>query len=122
MIEAFPSDGSYEALDVGRLPGTAKGDQELLNAHVVDSVLEDFAIDSVPVSEQVFRRGVPGKGLEDLQGSPLGSWVGRHVEVQDAPAVMAEDRSMLEVRGLGGEMAEIRYLKPHNSTLNPSCE
>ena len=72
VVQALPSDGSDEALDVGRLPGTSEGDQKLFNAHVVDAVLEDIAIDSVSVSEQVFRRGVPGKRLDDLLSRPLG--------------------------------------------------
>ena len=67
MVEAFASYGSNDTLDERRLPRTAERDQELLNVHAFNPFLEDIPIDSVPISQQILRRGVPGKGLEDLE-------------------------------------------------------
>jgi len=84
---------------------------------VVDAVLEDVAIDSVPVSEQVFRRGVPGKGLEDLQSSPLGGGIGGDIEIQDSPAVMAEGMGRFETseRKAAWSIARVSTLLESNS-------
>jgi len=72
-IEAFPSDGSDDALDERRLPRTTEQDQELVRTYSLDPIFEDIPVDFVSVPEEIFRRGIPGKRLGDLLSSPLRS-------------------------------------------------
>ena len=90
-IETFSSDGSDKALHVRALPWASWRDQDIFYSHSLDPIPEDIAVDAVPVSEQVFRRCLPGKGLDDLLRGPLGSWIGGDIEIQDSPAVVAKD-------------------------------
>ena len=65
-IQAFSPNGTDQALDDGILPRRSRGDQLLLDAHALDPLHEDRAVDRIAVPQQILGRGVVGEGLDDL--------------------------------------------------------
>ena len=49
MIEHIATDTPDEPLAVGILPGTARGDLDFFDAHVLDAVLERHTVDRVSI-------------------------------------------------------------------------
>ena len=52
VVEAFATDAADHPLDVGRLPGTPRRDDHLLDAHRRDAPAEVGAVDAISVSQQ----------------------------------------------------------------------
>jgi len=50
-----------------------------------------ISIDGIAITQQVFRRRLPGKGFDKLLRRPLGSWMLRHIKVDNPPSIMAQD-------------------------------
>ena len=96
MVEAFPSDGSDDTLHERRLPRTPRRDAKWFDAHVLDLIVEGITVDSIPISEQVFRRSVPGKCLDNLLGGPLGGGIGCDIGIHDSPAIVTQDDEDVE--------------------------
>ena len=53
VVQAFPAYCPDQSLDVGVLPWTSRRGQHFVKAHVVNSLLERFAIDLVVVSKKI---------------------------------------------------------------------
>jgi hypothetical protein len=91
-IETVASDRPDQPLDVGILPrGSCRG-EHLFEADCRDPLLEGFAVDLVPVTQQVLGRFLPRERLHDLLRGPRRRRVRGHVEVQDSPTVMGEPK------------------------------
>jgi hypothetical protein len=71
-IEAFAANRSYDALGEGILPGSARGDEDLANAHALNPPLEVSAEDGVTIAEQVSGAGFVRERVDDLLGRPRG--------------------------------------------------
>ena len=102
MIEHVATDTPNEPLAVGILPGTARRNFDLFDAHVLDSLLKGLTVDRISISQQVTRRGVPGKGLDYLLCSPLRRWVFRDIKMHDTTTLMRQhdiDKEHLESGG-----------------------
>src|SRR5262245_40618380 len=65
MIKHIATDTPNEPLAVGILPRTARGNLDFFDADVLDAVLERHTVDRVPIPEEIVRRGIPGKRLND---------------------------------------------------------
>lgn len=106
MVEAIPSDRSDHSFHITVLPWAFGGGNDLLDPHILDALPEGAAVDSVPVPEQIFWRGIPGKGRPDLLEGPGGSGIPGDVEMNDSPSVMTQNQKHvqdLEVHGGDGE-------------------
>jgi len=86
VIEAFPSNRSNQALNIGALPGGSGCRKHLMDPHVLQLPLNLDAIDTVSIPDNVLRGAVIGKSLNKLRSqiqrsrSPnrsLGRWVER---------------------------------------------
>ena len=69
-------------------------------------VLERRTVDRVPIPQEIARRGIPGKRLDDLLGGPLRRGMFGDIEMHDAPALMRqhdEHKQHLEGGGRHGE-------------------
>ena len=73
MVQTFSSDRSDQSLDVSVLPRRPRGYGAIPDAHCPDPSLEYLSVDAVAVSDEVFGRRVPRKGLRDLAGDPIAS-------------------------------------------------
>jgi hypothetical protein len=71
-IEAFSASRADDALGEGILPGRARGDDDLANAHALDPALEVSAEDGIAIAEQVSGVGLVREGVDDLLGRPRG--------------------------------------------------
>src|ERR1700729_3809046 len=69
--DGLPANGADDALDVRPLPGGSRRTQHLFDAHVLNLPGEVVAKDSIPVSQQIARRRVPGEGIAKLLGRPF---------------------------------------------------
>jgi len=90
MIQALAADGADDALDEGILPGGARGDTGLADSQPLSPMRKLVAVDGVSIPEQVRRRGVLRKGLDELSGRPRGRGMVGHVEMEELAAIVAE--------------------------------
>src|SRR5215471_1846393 len=90
VIEHIATYTPDEPFAGGILPGTARGDLDLCNAHVLDAVLEGHTVDHVPIPEEIARRGLPGKRLDDLLGGPLRRGMFSNIAMHDATALVSQ--------------------------------
>src|SRR6516164_1268171 len=90
MIQAVTADGSDQPLHVGPLPWTGWRGEDFLYAQALDSLPKVIPIDLIPVSQQVTWRLILGKRLHHLLPCPPCRGTHRHVEVNDAAAMMSQ--------------------------------
>jgi hypothetical protein len=65
-------------------------------------------VDAIAVAEEIGRRGLVRKGIDDLLGGPGASGRLGHVEVNDAPAMVSEhDENEKDAQTRGGDREEI---------------
>lgn len=102
MIQAFSTNGTYQAFDVRRLPGRLRGRQHLRYRHARRLLPEGIAIDPVAVAKKVAGNRIPRECLHELRCRPLGRRMLGHIEMHDTPAVMSQnqkDKQQLEING-----------------------
>lgn len=90
MIETLAPNGTNHSLYIGSLPRRARCRQNFADAHVSHLFPEVLAKDSIAVAQQVARECVKGKCLPQLLSGPFRRWVGGHIEVDYASAVMGQ--------------------------------
>ena len=88
MIEALTPNGTNHPLHVGSLPRRARCGQHFMDAQVSHLFSEVKTENSIAVAQQVARTLVKGKCLPQLLSSPFRCWVGSHIEMKYATAVM----------------------------------
>ena len=71
-IEAFAANGADDALGEGILPGSARCDDDLANAHALDPALEISAVDGIAIAEQVSGAGLVRERVDELLSRPGG--------------------------------------------------
>ena len=71
-IEAFAANRADDALGEGILPGSARCNDDLANAHALDPALEVGAIDGIAIGEQVSGASLVRERVDDLLGRPRG--------------------------------------------------
>ena len=82
IVQTLSPDTSDDPLAVWILPRRSGCNLHFFKAQVANSVLERGAVDGIPVPQQVTRRGVPRKSLDDLLRGPLGGWVFGNVKME----------------------------------------
>src|SRR3989442_11600324 len=108
VVQAFAADRADQALGEGIVPGGARGDQDLADAHVCDSASELVTIDRVPIAEQILGRRIIGKSVDHLACRPGGGRVVGDVDLDEFAAIVAEDDEGKEqAEGEGGAHEEI---------------
>src|SRR5215813_12350459 len=90
LSETLEPETPNDPFHVGILPWRARGDLHLFEAHVLDTLLKSCPVDAVAVAEQIPRRLIPRKSLDDLLSSPLGGWVLGDVDMHDAPTLVRQ--------------------------------
>src|SRR4051794_29648728 len=90
VVQALAADRADHALDVGTLPGRARGGEHLFDSHGLDLLHKLRAEDPIPIPQQVTRSAVPGKRFPQLVRRPFGRRVGRDAKMQNAPTVVSE--------------------------------
>ncbi len=86
----------------------ARGDADLADPHPFDTTREVLTVDPVSIPEEVPRRRVLRKGLDQLARRPDGRGVIGDVEVEEFAALVAEDDEDEEkAEGEGGDNEEV---------------
>lgn len=108
MIQALAPKGADDSLDKGVLPGRARGDADLADPHPFDATREVMTVDPVSIPEEVPRRRVLRKGLDQLARRPDGRGMIGDVKVEEFAAIVAEDDEDEEkAEGEGGDHEEV---------------
>src|SRR5450432_3564917 len=97
MIEALAPNGANHALHIGPVPRGSRRTKHLLHTHVVDLSGKVVAEDSIPISQQIAWRRVPGERIAKLLGGPFNGRMSRDVEVHYAPSMMGQHRNTYRI-------------------------
>jgi hypothetical protein len=89
-IEAFAANQADDALGEGILPGSARYDDDLANAHALHPSLEVSAVDGIAIAEQVSGAGLVGERVDDLLSRAGGGGLVSDADVEEFSAVVAE--------------------------------
>ena len=97
VVEEFAADRSDHALGERVLPGRTGRRKNFGDAHATNpSPKLAAAVDAVAIAEEVTRRRVIRKRLDDLLRGPGGSRGIGHVEVHDLAAMMQQDHENVQ--------------------------
>jgi len=91
VVQAFAAKTPDQPLDIGILPRTPGSDHDLLNSHMLYSLLKGGAIDAVAIAQQIPWGLVPREGVDDLLGGPLRRRMLRDIKMDDAASFMGQD-------------------------------
>ena len=89
-IEAFAANRADDALGEGILPGSARCNDDLANAHALDPALEVGAVDGIAIGEQVSGASLVRERVGDLLGGPRGRGLVGDTDVDEFSTVVAE--------------------------------
>jgi len=108
VIETLSSNRADQPFDVWTLPWGAECGEHFGDFHTFGLRLEGGTIDAVAISEQKPRGLVPRKCLEDLGCRPLSCWMLGDIEMNNAPAIMSQNKKHLEdLESHGGNHEEV---------------
>jgi hypothetical protein len=108
VVEALAADRADDPLHERVLPGRARGDADLADPQPFDATRKILTVDRVSIPEEVSRRRVLRKGLDQLARCPDGGGVIGDVEVEEFAAIVAEDDEDEEqAEGEGGDHEEV---------------
>ena len=108
VIETLAPNASNDPFDVGALPRGARRRRNLLDVESRNAPFEVRPVDSIPVSQQVTRRRIPRKSINDLLRGPLCRRMLRDIEMDDAPAIVTEnDENEQNPEGGGRQREEV---------------
>ena len=96
MIQALATNASDHTFRVAILPRTPWCNANCLDAHSFNSRPEEFAIDSVAVSNHKPRSAVFRKCFNDLLCSPNRRWMLRDSEVDDSATIVRQDNEDIQ--------------------------
>ena len=91
MTKALASNGADHPLRVRILPWRSWRADDFFDTHVRNSGLEILTVNSVAIPDQKSGRFVIRKGFDNLLGCPFGRWMLGHVEMNDAPTIVAKN-------------------------------
>ena len=90
VIEGLSPNAAHDSLHIRILPGTARCNLRLFDAHMAHSLLKLGVVDRVPIPQQIARRCIPCKRLDDLLGRPLCRGVVSDIEVHKRTTLVSE--------------------------------
>src|SRR5262245_49498695 len=100
MVKTFPPERANQPLRMSILPGGARRNGPVPNAHGPKPPGENVAVNSVTIPNDIFGRPVPAASLGKLPCNPFGTRMGRYSETQDlAPAVPENQQAIKQPKG-----------------------
>src|SRR5260370_18358567 len=91
MVQAFPPNGTNDSFNISPLPWRAGRPKNFFDVHDFDLLAEFESVNTIPIAQQIFRRGIERKSLHDLLSGPFRCRMSRDVEMHNASTVMTED-------------------------------
>src|SRR5262245_17767039 len=102
VVQTFSPDRADEAFDVSVLPGRSRCRWSVADAHGREASCYGMTVRGVPVANEVPGRLLPGKGLGDLAGDPVGRGIGRDVDPDQVAPLEPDDHQTIEQLEAGG--------------------
>ena len=96
VIDALASDRANQTLDIGILPGRARGGEHLFDCEAAYPAAKLGAIDFVAVVQEITRCLLPGKRLNHLLSRPPACGVFGDVEVDDLPTLETQNEEYVQ--------------------------
>src|SRR6476619_445337 len=90
MIKSLASDRADQSLGMTVLPRRSWRSRSVANAHRSKPTGICLAVNAVPITKQISRRGVPATGLTNLQSDPLGIRMCGDAKPEDASPGVAQ--------------------------------
>jgi hypothetical protein len=106
IVQTLATDTADDPLAVGILPWTAWRNLHLVNTHVADALVKIRAVDRVSIPQEIPRRFIPGKRVDNLLGGSLRGGMLGHIDMDNAAALVRkhdEHERHLESDGRHGE-------------------
>jgi hypothetical protein len=91
LLEHLTADTANESFDVRILPWRVRCDDGLVDAHVPHPLPKGRGVDTVPITQEVSRRFLPGKCFHDLLRRLRCRGMLGDVEVDDPTPLMGKD-------------------------------
>jgi hypothetical protein len=91
VIQALPPDGAHQPFRERVLPRALRCGEDFADPQVSEAILETFAVDLVPVSDQVLWRPVFREGFQDLLSGPTRRRMFGHVEMNHPAPMMGQN-------------------------------
>src|ERR1700730_12753956 len=108
MVQTCPSDRANQAFAIRILPRGMRSGEYFLDRQRMGGCREWFAITGVAIAQQVARRTIPGKGLDQLPGGPFCRGMRGHAKVKEAAAIMRQNQKNEEqTEGRGGNRMKV---------------
>jgi len=89
-VQALSTKGPDNPFDVGILPRTPRCGDHFFDIETAHTPTKPRAVDAVAITNQVFGRGIEGKGLDHLLRGPLRRRTRSDIEEDNAPTFMGE--------------------------------
>ena len=90
-IQAVLAYAADHSLAIRILPGRAWCDQNFLDIHILDSILEVIAVDAIAITNKKTWCFLVGEGIDDLLGGPCGAGIRGKIEMDNQPTVMTKN-------------------------------
>ena len=90
VVQAFPPNGSDDALDIRILPRGTWCNENLLDPESFDAAREVLPVDTVTVTDQIPRCRILRERFDELSSGPFGRGMLGDVEVNDASSVVGQ--------------------------------
>src|SRR5260370_16335988 len=91
MVQALAPNGTNDSFNISRLTWRAGRPKNLFDVHDFDLLAEFESVNTIPIAQQIFRRGIERKSLHALLSGPFRCRMSRDVEMHNASTVMTED-------------------------------
>ena len=96
MIQAVSPDRADEPFDVSVLPGRSRCRWSVADTHGREASGCWMAVRGISITDEVSRRLLPGKGLGDLSGDPVGRRVGGDVDPHRLASLKPDNHQAVE--------------------------
>ena len=88
VIEALPPDRADNPFNVGILPWRTRCRDDFIDAHGLDSGVDQQPVNAVPIPNHIAWCGVPRESFCHLLLDPGRGWMSRHAEMDDPPSLV----------------------------------
>ena len=92
MVQTLSAYGADDSFALRILPGRGGRDEDFVDAHAFDSLLEVVTVDAIAIADQKTWGRLVLEGIDDLLGGPCGVGIRGDAKVNDAPPIMAEHK------------------------------
>ncbi len=91
VIQTLLADATNDAFDIGILPRAPRCDGTFFHSQTAHAFSKLVSIDCIAITQQVLRRWLLWKGLNELLRRPFGGRMLRHIKVDNPSAIVSKN-------------------------------